>query len=56
MTITEHITTPAEDEAREKDMNTYLATTSRTRDTASGVRAKFRHLGGTQLLQELVYK
>ena len=56
VTITDHQTNVAEDEAREKEMNAYLATTSRAQDTQSGARAKFRHLGSTQLLQELIYK
>lgn len=56
VTITDHLTNVAEDEAREKDMNAFLATTNRAQDTQSGVRAKFRHLGGSQLLQELIYK
>ena len=56
VTITDHITTPAEDEAREKEFNAFLATTSRDQDKQSGARAKFRKLGGTLLLQELLYK
>ena len=56
VTITDHITTPAEDDAREKEMNAFLQSTSRAQDAASGARAKFRHLGGSQLLQELIYK
>lgn len=56
VTISDHLTNVAEDEAREKEMNAYLATSSRAQDTQSGTRAKYRHLGSTQLLQELVYK
>lgn len=56
ITISDHITTPAEDEAREKEMNAYLATNARKQDAQSGARAKFRKLGGNMLLQELLYK
>jgi hypothetical protein len=56
VTISDHITTPAEDEAREKELNAFLATTARDQDKQSGVRAKYRKLGGTMLLQELLYK
>ena len=56
VTISDRLTNVAEDEAREKEMNAYLATSSRAQDTQSGARAKYRHLGGTQLLQELIYK
>jgi len=56
VTITDHITTPAEDEAREKELNAFLATTARDQDRQSGARAKFRKLGGSMLLQELLYK
>ena len=56
VTISDHITTPAQDEAREKEMNAFLATTARDQDKQSGVRAKFRKLGGNMLLQELLYK
>ena len=56
VTITDHLTTPAEDEAREKELNAYLATTSRDQDKQSGARAKYRKLGGNMLLQELIYK
>lgn len=56
VTISDHVTTPAEDEAREKELNAFLATTTRDQDKQSGVRAKFRKLGGSLLLQELLYK
>jgi len=56
VTISDHVTTPAEDEAREKELNAFLATTSRDQDKQSGVRAKYRKLGGVMLLQELLYK
>jgi hypothetical protein len=56
VTISDHVSTPAEDEAREKEVNAFLQTTSRQQDARSGERAKFRKLGGSMLLQELVYR
>jgi hypothetical protein len=56
VTIFDRMTTPAEDQAREKEMNAYLAQTSRQADSNSGNRAKYRHLGGNMLLQEQVYR
>ena len=56
VTITDRIATPAEDEAREKEFNAYLATNARQQDKQSGARAKYRKLGGSMLLQELLYK
>jgi hypothetical protein len=56
VTITDHVTTPAEDEAREKEFDAFLATNARQQDAQSGVRAKYRKLGGSMLLQELLYK
>ena len=50
VTITDHVPTPAEDLAREKDFNTFMASTSRAQDAQSGVRAKYRHVGGSSLL------
>jgi hypothetical protein len=52
----DHVSTPAEDESREKELNAYLATTARDQDKQSGARAKYRKLGGSMLLQELLYK
>ena len=56
VTISDHVSTPAEDEAREKEVNAYLQTSSRQQDARSGERARYRKLGGTMLLQELVYR
>jgi hypothetical protein len=56
VTISDHLTNVAEDKVREKEMNAYLATSARQSDNESGARAKFRHLGGTMLLQEMNYK
>lgn len=52
--IFDHMTTPAEDLVREKEMNAFMAQTSRQGEAGSGDRAKYRHLGGNMLLQELV--
>jgi hypothetical protein len=54
--VFDHVTTPAEDIAREKDMNAYLAQTTRQGEAGSGNRAKYRHIGGTMLLQQLLYR
>jgi len=56
VTITDHLTTNAEDEARSKELDAYLKTSARQNDAQSGVRAKFRKLGGNMLLQEMVYR
>ena len=56
VTTSDHVSTPAEDEAREKEVNAYLQTSSRQQDARSGERARYRKLGGTMLLQELVYR
>ena len=54
--IFDHVTTPAEDIAREKATNAYLAQTTRQGEAGSGDRAKYRHIGGNMLLQEQVYR
>ena len=56
VTIADRPTTPAEDEARADATNAYLQSSARQGDAQSGARAKYRHLGGTMLLQEMVYK
>ena len=56
VTIADRPTTPAEDEARAKETNAFLQSNSRQADTQSGERAKYRHLGGNMLLQEMVYR
>ena len=45
-----------EDEARAKEINAYLQSNARQNDSQSGARAKYRHLGGTMLLQEMTYR
>jgi hypothetical protein len=54
--IFDHMTTPAEDIAREKEMNTFLAETTRQGEAGSGARAKYRHIGGSMLLQEQLFR
>ena len=54
--IFDHMTTPAEDLAREKEMNAFMAQTTRQGEAGSGERAKYRTLGGSMLLQEQVYR
>ncbi|MEA3059213.1 MAG: hypothetical protein QOE50_625, partial [Sphingomonadales bacterium] len=56
VTIADRPTTPAEDEARAKETNAFLKSSARQGDTQSGERAKYRHLGGTMLLQEQLYR
>jgi hypothetical protein len=56
VTIADRPTTPVEDEARAKEINAYLASSSRQADTQSGERAKYRKLGGNMLLQEMTYR
>ncbi|MEO7655458.1 MAG: hypothetical protein ABIS23_07230 [Sphingomicrobium sp.] len=54
--VSDRLTTPAEDDAREKELNAYLATTSRASGAQSAALAKYRTLGGNMLLQELLYR
>ena len=56
VTIADRPTTPAEDEARTKEINAFLQSSQRQGDKQSGERAKYRKLGGNMLLQELVYR
>lgn len=56
VTIADRPTTPAEDEARANETNAFLQSSARQGDAQSGARAKYRHLGGSMLLQEQVYR
>jgi hypothetical protein len=56
VTISDRPTTPAEDEARANETNAFLQSSARQSDAQSGERAKYRHLGGSMLLQEQVYR
>jgi len=56
VTISDRPTTPAEDEARTKETNAFLQSSSRQEDAQSAARAKYRQLGGNMLLQEMTYR
>ena len=55
VTVFDHVTTPAEDLAREKEANAFLQQTTRQGIAGSGQRATYRHLGSDMLLQELTW-
>ena len=55
VTIFDHRTTPSEDIQREKELNAFMAQTTRQSAAGSGHRATFRKLKGDMLLQELVW-
>jgi hypothetical protein len=55
VTIFDHQTTPAEDIQREKEMNAFMAQTTRQSAAGSGHRATYRKQKGDMLLQELVW-
>lgn len=56
ITVFDKQPTAAEQVAREKEFNAFMARTSRQMDSESGERAKYRKLSGSMLLQELVFK
>jgi len=56
VTIADRPTTPAEDDQRAKETNAFLQSSARQADAQSAGRAKFRHLGGNMLLQEMTYR
>lgn len=53
--VFDHVPTAVEGRARDKAMEAAMNSTLRQQDASSAVRAKFRHLGGNQLLQELIW-
>lgn len=55
VTIFDHVSTPAEDIQREKEMNAFMAQSTRQSAAGSGHRATYRKLRGDMLLQELVW-
>ena len=55
VTVYDRVATPAEDLVREKEMNAFLQSTTRAQDAQSGERAKYRHVVGSRMLQELVW-
>jgi hypothetical protein len=54
VTVSDHIPTPAEQIARNKEMNAYLQSDDRKQLAGSGHRATYRHIMGDMLLQQLV--
>jgi hypothetical protein len=55
VTVFDHVTTPAEDIQREKDINAFMAQTTRQGMAGSAHRATYRHLKGDMLLQEMTW-
>ena len=54
VTVSDRVPTPAEQIARNKEMNTYLQSNDRKQIAGSGQRATYRHITGDMLLQQLV--
>lgn len=54
VTVSDRIPTPAEQLARNKEMNAFLQSDDRKEIAQSGQRATYRHITGDMLLQELV--
>jgi len=55
VTVTDHVATPAETTARNKEMNAYLQSSDRKEIAASGQRATYRHITADMLLQQMVF-
>ena len=55
VTVFDHMTTPAEDIQREKEMNAFMAQSTRQGAAGSAHRATYRKLRGDMLLQELIW-
>jgi len=53
--VFDHVPTAAEQMAREKAANAFMATDTRKAISESGGRATYRHITGDELLQELVW-
>lgn len=54
VTVSDRIPSPAEQIARNKEMNAYLQSDDRKQLAGSGHRATYRHITGDMLLQQLV--
>ena len=54
VTVSDRMPTPAEQIARNKEMNAYFQSDDRKQIAGSGHRATFRHLEGDMLLQQLI--
>ena len=55
VTVFDHMTTPAEDIQREKEMNAFMAQTTRQGAAGSAHRATYRKLRGDMLVQGLQF-
>jgi hypothetical protein len=55
VTVSDRLATPAEQIARNKELNAYMATDDRKQIAGSGQRATFRHITGDMLLQQQVW-
>jgi hypothetical protein len=55
VTVFDHMPTSAEDIQREKDMNAFMAQTTRQGAAGSAHRATYRKLKGDMLLQEVLF-
>ena len=55
VTVTDHVATPTETVARNKEMNTYLQSNDRKELAGSGQRATYRHITADMLLQQMVF-
>jgi hypothetical protein len=53
VTVSDRMATPAEQIARNKEMNAFLQSDDRKQIAGSGHRATFRHITGDMLLQQL---
>ena len=56
VTVSDHVATPAEQIARSKELNAYMATDDRKQLAGSGQRATYRKIMADQLLQQLVFR
>jgi len=56
VTVSDHVATPAEQVARNKDINAHNASNDRKEIAGSGQRATFRHITADMLLQQLVFQ
>jgi hypothetical protein len=56
VTVSDHVATPAEQVARNKELNAHMATDDRKQIAGSGQRASFRHITADMLLQQLVFR
>ena len=54
VTVSDRMPTPAEQIARDREMNAYMQSDDRREIAGSGQRATYRHIQGDMLLQELV--